>query len=89
MNIRGMVVGIGRKVDAVGTLAAAGTAVSGRSRVLIGGSVVAGVVAFVAVSPVVVKTALCLSGAMFMSGVVSGFTQGMKELRSESSGVLE
>jgi hypothetical protein len=65
--------------DQVGVLALAGAAASQKSRLLIGGGIVCGVVSLVASSPVVAKIALVASGSMFMVGLVEGFKKAINE----------
>lgn len=67
------------QTDAVCVLALAGAAADQKSRILIGCGTVAGVVAVAASSPVVIKTAVALSGGMFIMGMLSGFKKALNE----------
>ncbi len=62
------------------TLAAAGVAASTQAKVCFGITAVAGGVAMVASSPIVVKTALAIAGGAFIRGWVSGFRETMEQM---------
>ncbi len=68
------------QMSAVATLSLAGAAASTQAKVCFGITAVAGTVAIVSSTPVVVKTALAIAGGAFIRGWVSGFRETMEQM---------